>query len=176
VTVLGWVAVAVLGAAIVWLGLALMGAVRELEALRGRLDLLERGTVHLADGLPVGSPAPPWEIVTREGVVVSSATFEGRRHVLVFADAGCGACDDLVPAVVRATDVGSLPPSVVLDRADAGADGAATAFNIEAVPHVVVVDEGGFIVAQGAAAGLDDVRALIEDAAGIRVVAAQGPA
>ena len=173
-TALGWVAVAVLGAATLWLGLAMMGAVRELEVVRERIDLLERGAVRVAEGLPVGSPAPAWEIATRDGVV-SSAMFAGRRHVLVFADAGCGACEDLVPAVMRAAEDGSLPPSVVIDRADAGAAGAATAFRVEAVPHVVVLDEGGSIVAQGGAADVGDVRALIEDAAGIRVVA-DGPA
>jgi len=175
VTALGWVAVAVLGAAVLWLALAMVGAVRELEALRDRIDLLERGPLHVPDVLPVGSPAPPWEIARRDGTVVSSATFDGRRHLLVFGDAACGACEDLVPAVVRATEDGSIPPSVVLDRGDDGADAAAAAFRVEVVPHVVVVDEGGFIVAQGGAADLGDVRMLLDDAAGIRVVA-HGPA
>jgi hypothetical protein len=56
-----WTALVVLGALALWLGLALAGAVRELVALRERVEALEvlaGAHDHLASGLPPGAPAP----------------------------------------------------------------------------------------------------------------------
>ncbi len=113
---LGWIAVAILAAAVVWLGLALLGAVRELAAIRERLDAMQADVASIEDGLPVGTPAPAWEIVTPEGETVSSSSMRGRRHLLVFADADCAACDELVPSVVRAAEGDRLPPVAVIGR------------------------------------------------------------
>ncbi|MDP9328509.1 MAG: hypothetical protein M3P10_09895, partial [Actinomycetota bacterium] len=119
-----WVAVGTLLAAVVWLGLAFVGAVREIAALRGRVDVLEADragapTAHLGAGLAVGALAPSWTIATPGGSVASSSTFEGRRHLLVFADATCRACDDLVPEVITAASRGTVPPLAVIGRGDA---------------------------------------------------------
>ena len=50
----GWILAAVLGAVLVWLGLALAGAVRGLAALRERVDALEAASapIHLDDRSP----------------------------------------------------------------------------------------------------------------------------
>jgi len=198
---LGWVVVALLSVAVVWLGLALAGAVRELAALRERVSALEgsgaaaagagtgSGPVHLASGLPVGAPTPAWEMTTPDGETATSATFTGRRHLVVFADADCRACDELVPAVLRAAVDGQLPPLAVIGRGEPSAtppawrsasarvavgcerDGAvATAFRVDVSPHLFVIDEGGFVVAQGGADDLDGVRALLREGEGIRIV------
>src|SRR5207245_9915221 len=74
-----WVAVGTLVVVVVWLGLALVGAVRELGTLRGRLDALEAAgapTTHLEAGLAVGAPAPAWTIATPGGGVASRRSFE----------------------------------------------------------------------------------------------------
>ncbi len=190
----GWIAIAVLGAGVVWLGLSLAGAVRELASLRARVAALEEdaaGPVRLADGLAVGTPAPAWSVATTGGGDASSASMRGARHLILFADAECRACDDLVPAVVEAASNDRLPPTVVVGGGDAtsiptawrSASGPGTvivgvereqevsnAFGTEVSPHAFVVDEGGFIAAQGGPLTLDDVHELIADAEGLHIV------
>ena len=193
-----WVAVGGLFVVAVWLGLALIGAVRELGELRCRVGALEAAeagapTAHLGGGLGVGAPAPAWRITTPGGGVASSSAFEGRRHLLVFADASCRTCDDLVPEVIAAASRGSVPPLAVIGRGDAAStpgpwraadvrvrvgsergDEVSEAFGVDVSPFVFVVDEGGSVVARGVAATLDDVLRLVRNAEGVRVVAAGG--
>ena len=177
-----WVAVGTLVVVVVWLGLALVGAVRELGTLRGRLDALEAAgapTTHLEAGLAVGAPAPAWTIATPGGGVASSSSFEGRRHLLVFADATCRACDDLVPAVIGRGDAAATPgPWRAADvRVRIGSergDEVSDAYGVDVSPSVFVIDEGGSVVARGGAVTLDDVLGLVREAEGVRIVAAGG--
>ncbi|HZT10775.1 MAG TPA: hypothetical protein VFB09_07060, partial [Actinomycetota bacterium] len=58
-----WVAACVMLVVVIWLGLALIGAVREVAELRGRVDALESpgsSPAHLGGGLAVGTLAPAW--------------------------------------------------------------------------------------------------------------------
>ena len=191
-----WVAVGMLVVVVMWLGLALVGAVRELGTLRGRVDALEAAgapPTHLETGLAVGAPAPVWTIATPGGGVASSSSFEGRRYLLVFADATCRACDDLVPAVIAAAGLGTVPPLAVIGRGDAAStpdpwraadvrvrigsergSEVSEAYGVDASPFVFVIDEGGSVVARGGAVTLDDVLALVREAEGVRIVAAGG--
>jgi hypothetical protein len=178
-----WAVVLVLAAAVVWLVFAMIGLVREVAALRA--ELASRPSVQLAGGLPVGSAGPPWTIETPEGPV-ASAGFAGERHLLVFADGDCRACDDVVPAVVREAGADRLPPAVVIGRNGAPTPGAwsgpnvaagrererdvSDAYLVDASPHVFVIDEQGAVVAQGGAVSLADVVSLVRDAEGIRIV------
>jgi hypothetical protein len=190
-----WIAVAVLGALMVWLGLALAGAVRELLALRRRVEALEvraGAPDHLASGLPPGAPAPPWEAFDVDGSPVSSAPFSGRRHLMVFADADCAACGELVPAIVRASSDGSLPPVAVIARAplDASPPGwrppgdaplvivgvehgrdVSDRYRVDVTPTVFLVDEGGLVVARGTPVSLEETRELVDDTDAVRIVA-----
>ncbi|MEP6758684.1 MAG: hypothetical protein ABJB55_05775 [Actinomycetota bacterium] len=188
----GWIIAAVLAAALVWLGLALAGAVRELAALRERVDALEGASspIHLDAGLAIGSLAPVWSITAPDGSAVASSGFAGRRHLVVFADADCRACDELVPAVVRAAAAGALPPLALVGRGRpdatpeawrgedrtrvvAGVERASEVsdtFHVEVSPHIFVIDEGNAVVAQGGAVALGDVEALVRNAQGIRIV------
>ena len=127
----GWVTIGFLAAVVLWLAFALVGAVRELSALRGRVAALEEetGPVHLADGLPVGATAPSWQITERGGSAASSSAMRGRRHLVLFADADCRACDALVPEVIDAASNDRLIPTVVVGRGEASATPAAW------VPH-----------------------------------------
>jgi hypothetical protein len=188
-TTWGWAAVALLVVALVWLGLALAGAVRELAALKRRVELLEEGTpvVHLAEGLPVGTRAPSWEIEGRDRRVFPSSQLRGTRHVVIFADAECRACDQLIPAVIG--EAPSLPRVVVVGRGEPAStpagwtsskrvsvgvehgDDVSTAFRTEVSPHVFVLDEAGFIAAQGTAATVEEIRGLLRDADQIQIVA-----
>jgi hypothetical protein len=186
-TAAGWIVVGVLILAVGWLGLALVGVVREQAALRARVEDLEAAAapLHLPSGLAVGRPAPAWSITTPSGELVTSATLAGLRHVLVFADADCRACDELVPEVVQASTEGALPPVVIVGRGDAATMPAAwraatvgvehdgdvsAAFDVEVTPHVFVVDDGGAVVAQGGAVDLRDVEELVTASSGITIV------
>jgi hypothetical protein len=191
-----WVAITFLVLATIWIGLALVGAVREQAALRERVEMLERSVapVHLGGGIPVGRRAPGWSVETATGVV-SEEVFGGARHLLIFADATCGACDDLVPEALTAAAAGRIPPVVVVDAGgladipgawSAGASGrgivgverrhdVSEAFGVQLTPHAFVVDEGGFVVANGGPTDLDGVRALLREADGIRIVPGADP-
>jgi hypothetical protein len=192
VSAAGWIVAAILGVALVWIGLALAGAVRELASLRERVDALEGASapIHLDGGLAIGSPEPPWAMIAPDGSALASSSLAGRRHLVLFADADCRACDALVPAVVRAAAAGALPPLAVVGRGRPDATPAAwrtddpgrvvagveqarevsDAFRVEVSPHVFVIDEGDAVVAQGGAATLADVEALVRGAQGIRIV------
>lgn len=193
-----WIAVAALGLAVVFLALVLAAAVRRMDGLRAEVAALSerldppdgavRGVAHPPSGLPVGAAAPVVDGERIDGGRWSSAAWAGRKYLVAFADPGCLACDDLVPAlvaqdvaptvVVGATDPGAWPvnwrpPSGAVDRvvvlADAGGEVAA-AFDSGFTPHVFVVDEGGAVTAQGPADSLDAVRTLLRESEGIRIV------
>ena len=186
-TTAGWIVIGVVILAVGWLGLALVGLVREQAALRARVEDLEAtaAPLHLSSGLAVGRPAPAWSITTPSGEAVTSASMAGLRHVLVFADADCRACDELVPGVVQASTKGALPPVVIVGRGDAATmpaewraatvgvehDGDVSAeFDVEVTPYVFVVDDGGAVVAQGGAINLRDVEELVTAGGGITIV------
>jgi hypothetical protein len=188
-----WIAVGVLLGLILWLGLAVGGAARAVGALRERVDALEARASATRGLLPIGTLAPVWRIATADGEVVSSSTFDGRRHVVLFADAACRACEDLVPAAVAAARDGATPPLVVVGRGDATAtprewraadvrvrvgtermDEVSVAFGVDLTPTAGVVDEGGAVVARGPLGSIAELRALIADAEGVRIVAAGG--
>jgi hypothetical protein len=192
VSVYAWLAMSVVAIAVVWIGLALVGAIRELQELRARIDAPGTRDAPRRE-LPVGAPVPVWRIATADGEVVSSSTFDARRHVLLFADAACRACDDLVPEVVRLAGAGSIPPVAVIGQGDAAStpaswrvadvrvrvgaergDEVSAAFGVDITPTAIVVDEGGAVVARGPVATMDDVRGLLRQAVGVRIVAAGG--
>jgi hypothetical protein len=185
-TVVGWAVVAVLSAATVWLGLALVALMREQAALRSRLEQLEsrEAPLSLGAGLPVGRRVPPWAITTPEGELITSASVADTRHLLVFADADCRACADLVPEVVGASARGALPPAVIVGRGDAHglpaswrspttgvehAHDVSDALDVDVSPYVFVVDAGA-IVAHGGAVELRDVERLVAAGRDITIV------
>ena len=52
-TAVGWVALAVLAAAVVWLVFAMIGLLREVAALRTELRAFSHAPIELAGGLPI---------------------------------------------------------------------------------------------------------------------------
>ena len=176
--------------------LALAGAVRTLAELRRRVGALEAEALlrDPAPGLPVGAPAPAFGGITPDGRRFHSTRLAGRRHLVALTEPGCEACDGLVPPLLAAAARDELPPVVAVvsnghpaaewtpprgsgDRADVvlDPDGAvANAFDSGYSPHVFVVDEGGSVAAQGPAGNVADVRALVSEAEGIRIVQTEG--
>jgi|1186.fasta_scaffold312591_2 hypothetical protein len=190
-SIAGWIAVALLFALVLWLGFALIALIRTQAGLRARIEDLEAAIapIRLEGGLPVGRTAPDWQISTADGGSVRAASLAGTRHVLLFADTGCRACDEVVPAAVAAAAAGTLPPVVVIARDEDGEmpaswNGPRTGverggdvsdvFHVDVSPHLFVIDEGGAIVAQGGAASFADVEALVREGRGIQVLPGQG--
>jgi hypothetical protein len=199
-TVLWIVAIASL-VTVAFLGFALAGVVRRLDELRREVDELRREQVvlpdaeHVEGGLPVGSAAPAFDAPLEGGGSLSSSDLSGSMHLVVFADPTCDACDALVPDLLRAAVDATVPPVVIVGEAgkvwpagwmppDGSEDRAgvvrdeggriAGAFASGFSPHVFVVDEGGFVTAQGSAGTLAGVRELLRDAEGIRIVPPEG--
>jgi hypothetical protein len=190
-SVAGWIAVALLFALVLWLGFAMVALIRTQAGLRARIEDLEAsiGPIRLEGGLPVGRTVPDWRIATADGGSLGAAALAGTRHVLLFADTTCRACDEVVPAAVAAAAGGVLPPVVVIaheEDADmpaswvgprTGVEHAgevSAAFHVDVSPHLFVIDEGGAIVAQGGAASLADVEALVREGRGIQVLPEAG--
>ena len=187
-SLLGWIVVALLFALVLWLGFALIVLIRTQAGLRARIEDLEAAVtpIRLDGGLPVGRTAPDWQPSDeRSGGSLAAASLAGTRHILLFADTSCRACDEVVPAAVEAAATGALPPVVVIAREDCApmpsswegqrtgvehGDEVSEAFRVEVSPHLFVIDEGGAIVAQGGAATLADVEALVREAQGIQVL------
>jgi hypothetical protein len=190
-SLVGWTVVLLLFALVLWLGFALIALIRTQAGLRARIEDLEAAItpIRLDDGLPVGRTAPDWQISAADGGSLAAASFAGTRHVLLFADTSCRACDDVVPAAVAAAAAGELPPVIVIAREDGAAMPASwtgrwtgvehggevsEAFRVEVSPHLFVIDESGAIVAQGGAATLADVHALVREGSGIQVLPETG--
>jgi hypothetical protein len=191
VNTLPWVLVAVLIGIVGWLLLALSGASRTITDLRsgsrwppGRDD----GTVHVAAGLPPGTLAPAFEGTGLDRTAIRSSDLTGSRHLLVFVDPDCAACDVLVPELIGASDRREAPRTVFVSRgapeehpsgwvgghrssmlieAD---DAISSAYAVEVTPTAFVIDEGGAIVASGAFATLDDLLVMVAETDGVRVV------
>jgi redoxin len=185
-TVVLWVVVGVLTAAVIFLALALMGATKTVDRLRRDLDPGSGADVlHHEMGLRVGSPAPPVAGLDAHGQPSDTAGLSGRRHAVVFADPGCGACEALVPSLLAgeahvplvvvahsseawpdAWGTGAVEVQVIFDPEDTIGDAYVVGFT----PWVFVVDEGGSVAAQGSAETVEAVRALVREADAIRIV------
>jgi peroxiredoxin len=135
-------------------------------------------------GLPVGAPAPRFELSAADGGSASLADLlSDRRLVLVFSDAGCGPCEALMPtigqwqrehartlrfAVIASGDIES-------NRSKADAHGieqllldadrrVADSYDIQGTPMAVVIGPGGEIESP-AMAGQEAIAQLVERAA-----------
>lgn len=53
------------------------------------------------NGLPAGTPAPPFELPAVHGGTVALDRYRGRKVLLVFSDPHCGPCGQLAPDLVR---------------------------------------------------------------------------
>lgn len=77
----------------------------ELEEIRARLDTADASTVtpSASQGLPLGTPAPTFDLPTLDGGRVGLQDLLGRRTLAVFFDPNCGFCRQM------AQDLAELP-------------------------------------------------------------------
>jgi len=146
-----------------------------------------------AAGLPVGAPAPAFELEGLDGqhASLSQLQAEGRPLVLLFTNPGCGPCTGLMPEIARWQREHAGAVSIVLvsegsvkaNRAKAGEHGVgrvllqkkrevADAYRVPGTPSGVLITPQG-AVAGPLAAGPDAIRALIATATAAQTLAAQ---
>jgi len=173
--------------AVVVLGCVSVATLRALDRLRAEVAAL-RADPHdvfdiLGDAIPVGDPAPSFAATAADGVPYSSDDLEGTLRLIAFARPGCPPCEELVPALVRDVERGTLPPAIVVSRgapADqphawrAGGrrahlvieyeDRVSRAYRSDVAPIVFVLTAEDRVGARGIATSVDDVRALVASA------------
>ena len=131
-------------------------------------------------GLPVGDPAPAFELKALEGGTTSLQALAkaGKAILLVFTEPGCGACEALQPELAvwqreygeRVTIIPVSRGDLEVNREKAGTHGlrnvllqsdreVAQAYLATATPSAVLVAEGK--IASRLEAGADAIRALI---------------
>src|SRR5690348_16056026 len=92
--VLPWVLVAL----VVWLGFQLVlqngRLLLRLEAIEARLAV---GSRPPTPSLPLGKPAPEFDLPDLEGARKSLSQFKGRRLLLIFFGPQCGFCTKMLP-------------------------------------------------------------------------------
>lgn len=98
-------------------------------------------------GLPVGSPAPAFELADGDGrsVTLDDLLEPGAPVALVFSDPGCGACDGLASTLkrVREEAAGSLALALIGGSPEARA--VTQAYGVRALPSATIVDPHGGI-------------------------------
>jgi peroxiredoxin len=142
------------------------------------------------NGLPSGTPAPPFVLPdARGGGDVSLTAFRGRRLLLVFTDPRCAPCDGLAPRLARwraqrgqqgdgslavllvgrgdpaenrrALDAAGSPIPVAVQRRWE----VSRAYGIFTTPVAFLIDASG-VIAGGVARGTDEILALADAARG----------
>jgi len=188
VNVLAWAIAALLAATVVWLLLALAGATRTIAELRASPTGADEPVRHLSTWLPPGTSAPSFEWEGPNGDIARSADLEGSRHLVVFVDPDCLACDDLVPALRAATEGRRLPRAMLVSRGEISSHPPAwraegdrshlvietgsaisDAYEVDVTPTAFVVDEGGVIVGVSTVDSLGGVEQLVLATDGVRV-------
>ena len=178
-------AVSLLGlAALGWVALHLL---RQQGRVLLRLDALDGASGHPAPrppepGLPVGAPAPGFELATTSGDRVGLPALIGAEHplALVFAEPGCGPCGELMPQLAaRGRDEAAATIAVIVSGGDAEAatamaavpglplalldrDSAVAArYGVPGTPVAVAIGPDG-LIRSDLAAGPEAVHALLD--------------
>jgi methylamine dehydrogenase accessory protein MauD len=164
----GLASCALLWAAVFFLGFLLLGTLRALGLLRWRLEQLEATTPSRLgrSGLKPGKNAPDFTLPSVAGAEVSLHDFVGRKVLLVFTQAGCGPCRQVMPELNRlagrdlqvvvvnkgdlpatcqwATGLGAQFPVLVQDGLD-----LSRKYEAFATPFAFLIDEKGVVASKG---------------------------
>jgi len=151
-----------LAAAIVVLGWVLLHMLKQNGRLLVRLEAVEKKVgvdpnAPVAPGLPVESAAPDFQVPGAEGGTVTLETLHerGKPVVLVFTEAGCGACDALKPEIARWQNEHAERLTV----AAVSGGGVSAAYQVKATPSAVLITAGK--ISTPLAEGPDAIRDLV---------------
>ena len=153
------------------LGFLLLGALRAVDQLRWRLEQLEATTPSRMgrNGLRVGKKAPDFSLPSATDGDVSLQSYAGRKVLLVFTQAGCGPCQQIVPELNRLHDDGKVEVLAINKgeleatrkwveeahiRFPVGMQHAFTVskrYEVFATPFAFLIDEQGVIASRGLA-------------------------
>lgn len=157
--------------AVLFLGFLLLGALRAVDLLRWRVEQLEATTPGRMGrgGIRVGKTAPDFTLPGASGGDVSLQNYAGRRVLLVFTQAGCGPCQQIVPELNRLHDSGKVEV-LAINKGDLEATrkwvaeahirfpvGVQEAFTVSkryevfATPFAFLINERGVIASRGLA-------------------------
>jgi methylamine dehydrogenase accessory protein MauD len=175
----GWWAASylVLWALVIVLAVVVVSLARQLGTLSGSAT---RVSAQLADdGPPLDQATQAEDLTDVDGASVTVGG-PGRKQLLLFVSPGCGACEQVIPALPAIARNGQLTPVLVTDvegreaeLAFGKAPGQARLvsapamlahLNIPGTPYAVVTDRLGVVRAKGALTGLEQLEALIETA------------
>jgi methylamine dehydrogenase accessory protein MauD len=100
---LGLASYVVLWIGVLFLAFLLLGTLRSLGLLRWRLEQLEATTPSRLGrrGLRLGKKAPDFSLPSVSGGEIALHDFGGRQVLLVFTQAGCAPCQQIVPELNR---------------------------------------------------------------------------
>jgi methylamine dehydrogenase accessory protein MauD len=153
------------------LGFLLLGALRAMDLLRWRLEQLEATTPSRMgrSGLRAGKKAPDFTLPSAAGGDVSLQNYAGRKVLLVFTQAGCGPCQQIVPELNRLHDTGKVEVLAInkgepeatrkwvteahirFPVAMQEAFTVSKRYEVFATPFVFLIDERGVIASRGLA-------------------------
>jgi methylamine dehydrogenase accessory protein MauD len=168
-TVFWWTSSVVLWLVVLFLGVVLWGALQALGRLRWRLEQLEATTPSRVgrNGLRRGRKAPDFTLPDVQGNPVALHDFLGRKVLLVFTQAGCSPCREIVPELNRLQAGGDVLVLVVNngDRETARQWAAelqprfpvlaqegftlSRRYEVFATPFAFLIDEHGVIASKG---------------------------
>jgi len=152
----------VLAVGIAVLGWLLLHMLKQNGRLLVRLEAVEKKlgvdpNAPVVPGLPVGSEAPDFQLLGAEGGTVTLETLHerGKPVVLVFTEAGCGACDALKPEIAR----WQSEHAERLTVAAVTGGGVSVVYQVKATPSAVLITAGK--ISTPLAEGPDAIRDLV---------------
>lgn len=178
-TVAGWLALGVLWAVVIVLGLAVLALARQIGVLHERLQPV--GALKLAKGLKVGEAAPEVRAADIGGrdLVLGAPSASGRDTLVMFVSPTCPVCKSLLPAlrsirrdervdVVLASDGSRLEHKDFIaaeslqDFTYVLSEPLGIAFGAGRLPHAVLLDGAGVVRATGLVNTREQLDSLFE--------------
>lgn len=101
--VLFWVSYGLIWAAVVFLGVLMIGTLRHIALQNWRMEQLQATTPSKTNrnGLRPGTPAPEFSLPDGSGKTISLRDMLDRPLLLVFTQIGCGPCTAVQPALEK---------------------------------------------------------------------------
>ena len=168
---------------VLWLLVATLTVVvvalaRQIGTLHLRLG--PRGALEIDDeGPALGDVPESFELATIDGRTVRVGG-PGEAQLLMFVSPGCMVCEQVLPSIPVIARSGSMKPYVLTDvdgfeteRAFANkqlsapvasAPAVASSYGVPGTPYVVILDNGGIVLAKGTVNNLEQMEGLVDSA------------